>query len=106
MLHASKERQAERLMARLEDPTKYWKYNPADIDEREHWDEYQEAYEIALERTNTTPAPWLVVPAHRKWYRKLAVAQVLLETLKGLDLEWPEPDFDVEAEKKRLKASM
>jgi PPK2 family polyphosphate:nucleotide phosphotransferase len=106
MLHASKERQAERLMDRLEDPTKYWKYNPADIDEREHWDEYQEAYEIALERTNTAPAPWLVVPAHRKWYRKLAVAQVLLETLKGLDLEWPKPDFDVEAEKKRLKESM
>lgn len=106
MLHASKERQAERLMARLEDPTKYWKYNPADIDEREHWDDYQRAYEIALERTNTEAAPWLVVPAHRKWYRKLAVAQVLLETLKGLDLEWPQPDFDVEAEKKRLKESM
>jgi PPK2 family polyphosphate:nucleotide phosphotransferase len=106
MLHATKERQAERLMARLEDPTKYWKYNPADIDEREHWDAYQEAYEIALERTNTSVAPWLVVPAHRKWYRKLAVAQVLLETLRGLDLEWPAPDFDVEAEKKRLKASM
>jgi PPK2 family polyphosphate:nucleotide phosphotransferase len=106
MLHATKERQAERLMDRLEDPTKYWKYNPADVDEREHWDEYMEVYEIALERTNTDAAPWLVVPAHRKWYRKLAVAHVLLETLQAMDLQWPEPDFDVEEEKRRLKASL
>jgi PPK2 family polyphosphate:nucleotide phosphotransferase len=106
MLHATKERQAERLMDRLEDPTKHWKYNPADIDEREHWDEYMRVYEIALERTNTEKAPWLVVPAHRKWYRKLAVAHVLLETLQSLDLQWPEPDFDVEEEKRRLKASL
>ncbi len=102
MLHASKERQGERLLERLEDPTKWWKYNPADIDEREHWDAYMDAYEIALERTNTGVAPWYVVPAHRKWYRKLAVAHLLLETLQTMGLDWPAPDFDVEAEKKRL----
>ncbi len=102
MLHASKERQAERLLERLEDPTKWWKYNPADLDERAHWDEYMHAYEVALERTNTDAAPWHVVPAHRKWYRKLAVAHLLLETLRAVGLDWPDPDFDVEAEKKRL----
>ena len=105
MLHASKERQAERLLERLEDPTKWWKYNPADLDEREHWDAYMDAYEIALERTNTDAAPWYVVPAHRKWYRKLAVAHLLLETLQTMGLDWPPPDFDVEAEKKRLLES-
>jgi PPK2 family polyphosphate:nucleotide phosphotransferase len=102
MLHASKERQAERLLERLDDPTKWWKYNPADLDEREHWDAYMEAYEIALERTNTEVAPWHVVPAHRKWYRKLAVAHLLLETLRTIGLDWPDPDFDVEVERKRL----
>ena len=105
MLHASKERQAERLLERLEDPTKWWKFNPADLDEREYWDDYMEAYEIALERTNTDAAPWFVVPAHRKWYRKLAVAHLLLETLRTIGLDWPDPDFDVEAEKKRLLES-
>jgi hypothetical protein len=63
------------------------------------------AYEIALERTNTEQAPWYVVPAHRKWYRKLAVAHLLLETLRDLDLDWPPADFDVETEKRRLAAS-
>jgi PPK2 family polyphosphate:nucleotide phosphotransferase len=105
MLHASKERQAERLLERLEDPTKWWKFNPADLDEREYWDDYMQAYEIALERTNTDAAPWFVVPAHRKWYRKLAVAHLLLETLRTIGLDWPDPDFDVEAEKKRLLES-
>jgi PPK2 family polyphosphate:nucleotide phosphotransferase len=105
MLHASKERQADRLLERLEDPTKWWKFNPADLDERKHWDDYMRAYEIAIERTNTEAAPWYVVPAHRKWYRKLAVAHLLLETLRSIGLDWPEPDFDVEAEKKRLLES-
>ena len=62
MLHISAEEQKERLLARLDDPTKHWKFNPGDIDERQLWPEYQEAYEIALERTNTEHAPWLVVP--------------------------------------------
>lgn len=105
MLHASKERQAERLLERLEDPTKWWKFNPADLDEREYWDDYLEAYEIAIERTNTEHAPWFVVPAHRKWYRKLAVAHLLLETLRTIGLDWPAPDFDVQSQKERLLAS-
>ena len=75
MLHISPEEQKERLLARLDDPTKHWKYNPGDVDERALWPAYREAYEIALERTNTEHAPWYVVPSDRKWYRNLAVGR-------------------------------
>ena len=73
MLHISKEEQRERLLARLDNPEKYWKYKPGDIDARARWDDYRAAYEIALERTNTEHAPWHVVPSDRKWFRNLAV---------------------------------
>lgn len=105
MLHLSKDEQKERLAERLERPDKHWKFNPGDIDERALWDEYQEAYRIALLRTDTADAPWFVVPADCKWYARLAVQQLLIETLEGLDLEWPEADFDVEEQKERLAAS-
>ncbi|HWI43539.1 MAG TPA: polyphosphate kinase 2 family protein [Nocardioides sp.] len=104
MLHISPEEQKQRLLARLDNPEKHWKYNPGDVDERAHWPAYQEAYEIAIERTNTEAAPWFVIPSDRKWYRNLAIGSLLLETLRGMDLAWPEADFDVEAEKKRLIA--
>jgi len=103
MLHISAEEQKQRLLARLDDPTKRWKFNPGDIDERQHWPEYMRAYEIALERTNTEHAPWLVVPGDRKWFGKLAVAQVLLETLERLGLDWPPADYDIEEQKRRLR---
>jgi PPK2 family polyphosphate:nucleotide phosphotransferase len=102
MLHISADEQKERLQARLDDPTKHWKYNPQDVDERELWPAYREAYEIALERTNTDHAPWHVIPADRKWYRNVAVARLLHQTLTDLDPQWPKADFDVAAEKKRL----
>lgn len=102
MLHISAAEQKERLLARLEDPTKHWKYNPGDLDERALWPDYRDAYEIALERCHTEAAPWHVIPSDRKWYRNLAVGQLLLEALRGLDLHWPAADFDVEAEKTRL----
>jgi PPK2 family polyphosphate:nucleotide phosphotransferase len=102
MLHISPEEQKERLLARLADPSKYWKYNPGDIDERALWSKYRRAYEIALERTNTEHAPWHVVPSDRKWFRNLAIGQLLLETLRSLDLTWPPADFDVDAERTRL----
>lgn len=104
MLHISPREQKERLLARLDDPTKYWKYNPGDVDERQLWAQYAEAYEIALERTNTDYAPWFIVPSDKKWYRNLAIAQLLHETLAEMDLDWPAADFDVEAEKSRLAA--
>jgi PPK2 family polyphosphate:nucleotide phosphotransferase len=103
MLHISPAEQKTRLLARLDDPTKYWKYNPNDLAERARWSEYRTAYEIALERTNTEQAPWHVIPADKKWYRNLAVGTMLLETLRRLDPQWPAADFDVEAEKVRLR---
>jgi len=102
MLHISPEEQRSRLESRLEDPTKYWKYNPGDVDERQLWADYTRAYEIALERTHTDHAPWYVIPSDRKWYRNLAVAELLLEALQGMDLDWPDAGFDIEAERKRL----
>lgn len=105
MLHISPEEQKERLTERLDRPDKYWKYNPGDVDERAHWDAYQEAYQVALERCSTESAPWFVVPADRKWYARLAVQRLLLEHLRALDLRWPPADFDVAAEQERLAAS-
>ncbi|AIY19958.2 polyphosphate kinase 2 family protein [Pimelobacter simplex] len=102
MLHISAAEQKERLLARLDDETKYWKYNPGDVDERELWPAYQEAYEIAIARTNTKVAPWHVVPADKKWYRNLAIGTLLLDALRSFDLGWPPADFDVEHEKRRL----
>jgi len=100
----SREEQRERLLARLDDPTKHWKFNPDDLDTRALWKEYTAAYEYALERTNTEVAPWHVVPADRKWYRNWAVTNLLREELDALGLRWPEADFDVEAERARLLA--
>ncbi len=105
MLHISPEEQKARLAARLEDPTKHWKYKPADIDERGHWSAYMEAYEIALNRTSTDQAPWYVVPADRKWYARLAVQRLLLDALRSFTLKWPPADYDVEVEKERLRLS-
>ncbi|WP_211348761.1 polyphosphate kinase 2 family protein [Nocardioides litoris] len=102
MLHVSAAEQKERLLARLDDPTKHWKFNPGDIDERSQWPAYQEAYEVALERTHTDHAPWHVVPADKKWFRNLAVGALLLQTLRGLDPQWPAADFDVAEQRQRL----
>ncbi|MFS0735261.1 polyphosphate kinase 2 family protein [Microbacterium sp. 1P10UB] len=105
MLHISADEQKERLGERLARPDKYWKYNPGDVDERELWPAYMEAYEIAFERTSTEAAPWHVVPANRKWYARLAVQALLLDALEEIDPQWPEATFDVEAEQKRLAAT-
>jgi PPK2 family polyphosphate:nucleotide phosphotransferase len=105
MLHISSDEQKARLMERLDRPDKHWKFNPGDIDEREHWAAYQEAYEIALRRTSTSRSPWFVVPADRKWYARWAVHHILLETLRGLDPQWPTADFDVDAQRARLHAT-
>lgn len=101
-MFVSLEEQKQRLMARLERPDKYWKYNPGDVDERKLWPKYQEAYQAVLDRTSTDYAPWYVVPCDRKWYSRLAVTELLIGALEDLDLSWPQPDFDVKAEKKRL----
>ena len=105
MLHISKDEQKERLADRLADPTKHWKYNPGDLAARRRWDDYQQAYAVALERCSTDAAPWYVVPGDRKWYRNWAVASLLREVLTGLDPRYPAPAFDVDAERKRLAAA-
>jgi PPK2 family polyphosphate:nucleotide phosphotransferase len=101
-LHISKEEQRERLLARLDDPTKHWKYQPSDLDTRERWDDYMVANADAIERCNSELAPWHIVPADRKWYRNWAVTTLLIEQLETLGLRWPEAHFDVEAERARL----
>ena len=105
MLHVSRDEQKARLTERLERPEKYWKYNPADVDERERWDDYQQAYGDALEHCSTDVAPWYVVPADHKWYARWAVQQLLIDQLESMDPQWPPADFDVEAEKLRLAAT-
>jgi PPK2 family polyphosphate:nucleotide phosphotransferase len=104
-LNISSAEQKDRLMARLEDPTKHWKYNPGDVEERAKWSAYMEAYQAVLERCNTEYAPWYVIPADHKWYRNWAVAQLLTEHLRALDLDWPAADYDIELEKARVGAS-
>jgi len=105
MLHISKDEQRERLGERLERPDKHWKYNPSDVDERELWDAYMDAYQVAIERTSTPVAPWHVVPADRKWYARLAVQQLLIDALEDIDPRWPAADYDVDVEKDRLANS-
>jgi len=105
MLHISADEQKERLAERLDRPDKHWKYNPGDVDERMLWNDYQAAYQLAIERTDADHAPWYVVPANHKWYARLAVQSLLLGALETIDPQWPAADFDVEVEKKRLAAS-
>jgi PPK2 family polyphosphate:nucleotide phosphotransferase len=103
-LHISKEEQRQRLLARLDDPTKLWKFNPRDVDERAYWADYQEAYAAALERCNSDAAPWYRIPADRKWYRDWAIAKLLVEQLEDMKLAWPKADFEVEEQRARLLA--
>jgi PPK2 family polyphosphate:nucleotide phosphotransferase len=105
MLHISSGEQKVRLQERLDRPDKHWKYDPADVDERRHWQDYLEAYQLALPRTSGPEAPWYVVPANRKWYARLAVQDLLLDALRRIDPQWPAADFDVEEEKRRLAAT-
>jgi PPK2 family polyphosphate:nucleotide phosphotransferase len=105
MLHIDRDEQKDRLLARLDDPTKQWKYKPEDVDERLRWGDYQEAYQIALEKCSTDVAPWHVVPCNKKWYRTWAIATLLTEALEAMELEWPDPAYDVKAEKKRVEES-
>ncbi|MFC4016886.1 PPK2 family polyphosphate kinase [Micromonospora sp. GCM10011542] len=104
MLHISYAEQGERLLERLTDPRKHWKYNPSDVDSRARWDDYQAAYAEALSRCGPDAAPWFVVPADRKWYRDWAVAHLLRETFDTLHLGYPPADFDVARERERLRA--
>jgi PPK2 family polyphosphate:nucleotide phosphotransferase len=101
-LHVSKEEQRKRFLARLDDPDKNWKFALGDVKEREHWDDYMNAYEDMIANTSTEHAPWHVIPADHKWYMRMAVADVIVDALEDLKLEYPEVD---EEKKKELKAA-
>lgn len=104
-LHVSKDVQAERLLARLDDETKYWKFNPADVDERLLWDDYQTAYTDVLAKCSTAGSPWYSVPSDKKWYRNWAVASLLHSTLAGLEPQYPAADFDIDEQRLRVLES-
>ena len=95
-LHIDADEQKERLQERLDDPTKRWKFRKGDLEDRRLWKEYTTAYEVALSRTSTKWAPWYVVPSNKKWYRNLVVASVIVETLEGLGMTYPEPEEDLQ----------
>ncbi|HEY1530625.1 MAG TPA: PPK2 family polyphosphate kinase [Galbitalea sp.] len=105
MLHISAVEQKSRLLARLDDPTKQWKFNPEDVDERAYWSQYQEAYQIAIQRTTSDTAPWYVVPGDHKWFSRLAVQDILLTHLRRLDPKWPAPTYDVAEQRERVESS-
>jgi PPK2 family polyphosphate:nucleotide phosphotransferase len=96
--------QLRRLAARLDDPSKYWKYNPKDLEVHASWNQYRAAYQDIFDRCSPASAPWYAIPADRKWYARLAVAEILASAMEGLELTWPEATFDVAAEKARIAA--
>jgi len=101
-LHIDQEEQRQRLLERLDTPEKRWKFNPGDLKERALWAEYQKAYEAVLEKTSTAWAPWVLVPANRKWYRDLVISAALVDTLDSLKLAYPQPAEDLEVYRPQL----
>jgi PPK2 family polyphosphate:nucleotide phosphotransferase len=103
-LHIDKDEQKKRLLDRLDDPAKHWKFSASDLPERKLWSEYMKAYEDALSLTSTDYAPWYVVPANANWYRNLVVASVLVDALQNLDMHYPVPTEDLSQFRKTLEA--
>ena len=101
-LNVDLKEQAERFLARVEDPTKQWKFNPGDLDERERWSDYMKAYEDMLNKTSTEWAPWYVIPGNKKWYRNWLIASILRKALEDMKMEYPAPAPDMETYHKRL----
>ncbi len=99
-LHVSKEEQKERFLKRIDDPAKNWKFSAADVTERGFWDDYMQAYEQAIKATSTPENPWYIIPADKKWFTRIAVSEVILHTIKGLNLSYP---VLPKAEKDKLK---
>lgn len=105
-LHIDKEEQRLRFIQRLDDPDRQWKISEADYAEREYWPEYQKAYEDAISKCSTDYAPWYIIPANRKWFRDLAVSQILVDTLESLDMKFPAPTVNVAEIKKKYRTSL
>ncbi|HEY4195066.1 MAG TPA: polyphosphate kinase 2 family protein, partial [Mucilaginibacter sp.] len=99
-LHVSKEEQRQRFLERIDDPAKNWKFSPSDAIERKYWDEYMKAYEKAIRETATPENPWYVIPADKKWFTRIAISEIILNTIKELQLKYPALP---KAEKDQLK---
>jgi PPK2 family polyphosphate:nucleotide phosphotransferase len=104
-LHISKEEQLSRFAARLEDPGRNWKISESDYTVREHWNDYMEAYEDAIMATSTDAAPWFVIPANHKWFRNLAVSQIIADTIEGLKMTYPPPTVDLAEIRRKYHAA-
>lgn len=105
-LHVSKEEQKERFLERIDDPDKNWKFSSADLHEREYWDDYMKAYEKAIEETATPENPWYIVPADKKWFTRIAISTIILDTLKELKLKYPVLPEDEMNKMKAVKATL
>lgn len=102
-LHLSKDEQRERLLSRLRDPNKRWKFNPGDLEERKLWDKYQKAYEEALSATSTKQSPWYIIPADSKWYARAAIADIISSHLDDMELQYPKSNSSEEAIAKQIE---
>jgi PPK2 family polyphosphate:nucleotide phosphotransferase len=102
-LHISSNEQKKQLQEWVDDPTKRWKFNPADLDERKLWDDYMEAYQDALEATSTEAAPWYVIPSNNRWFRNLVISRVIFQALEGMDLHYPKPNVEVDWENLKVQ---
>jgi len=105
-LHISEDEQRRRLVGRLNDPDKHWKFSDGDVTERAYWDAYQRAYATAIGRCSSAESPWYVIPANRKWYRNWAVTQVLIEEMEAMKSNYPHPQLDVRALKRSLSSNV
>ncbi len=90
-LHISEKEQSERLNSRLEDPSKYWKANPQDFEEKSYWKDYMDAYESAVSKCSTPYAPWFIIPSDKKWFRNLAISTIMVNALESLKMKFPDP---------------
>jgi len=95
-LHISRDEQKERFQQRIDDPDRRWKISEADFDERKFWDDYTLAYEDALTKCNARHAPWFIIPSNKKWFRNLAISQIIAETMESMDMKFPPPSIDVQ----------
>jgi polyphosphate kinase 2 (PPK2 family) len=105
-LHVSKEEQRQRFLARLEEPGKRWKFAMGDVAERKLWDKYMDAYEDAIRQTSRPEAPWYVVPADKKWFARLVIAEAMVEAMEGLKLEFPKVEGPALKELERVRGAL
>lgn len=105
-LHVSKEEQKERFLARIDDKTKNWKFSAADVEERKYWDDYQSAYEDAISATSKKHSPWYIIPSDKKWFARLLVSEIIVETLKSLDLQYPKLSAEQVTELQKCKENL